>query len=87
MKLTRTGSKVSFFLSDVFLPNAVDLQQAFGEEEVLEGTVIGFSDSGRRQNAFAVVEVVQKRVVIIAVERLRAPRDGDGAEAGNRREG
>ena len=60
-----------FYVSDVFLPNPADLSAAFFEAEELEGTVIDFSDSGRTHNAFALIEVVQKRTVIIPTERLQ----------------
>jgi hypothetical protein len=37
----------------------------------LEGTVIGFSDSGSEPYVFAVVEVVRKRAVVVPVKDLR----------------
>jgi hypothetical protein len=61
---------VRFRLADVFLPNAEELRWVFNEEEVLEGTVIDFSDSGNNPDAFAVVEVIQKQTVVIAIEKL-----------------
>lgn len=69
-KLTEKGNKVRFRLDDVFLPNVIELRTIFPEEELVEGTVIDFSDSGSRHNAFAVIEVILKRTVIILVERL-----------------
>lgn len=59
-----------FRLTDIFLPNATDLGAVLPQEEVLEGTVIGFSDSGSTPNAFAVVEIIQTRAVIVPVAKL-----------------
>jgi len=50
----------------------VDLRAVFREEEEIEGTVIDFSDSGSRQNAFAIVEIIRKQTVIIPIEKLQA---------------
>ncbi len=36
----------------------------------VEGVVTDFSDSGNRRQAFAVVEVVKKRTVVVPVEAL-----------------
>jgi hypothetical protein len=61
---------VRFHLADVFLPSAADLSVVSLVEEELEGTVVDFSDSGSTPNAFAVIEVIQKRTVIVPVEKL-----------------
>ena len=61
-----------FHLSDVFLPTPEEvcaLSIAEGEAE-LEGTVVSFSDSGQERNYFAVVDVVRKQSVVVAVEKL-----------------
>lgn len=67
-----------FCLADVFLPNDEDLRAIFHEEEALEGTVIDFSDSGSRPNAFAIIEVIQKQTLVVPVERLQP---GSGCDA------
>lgn len=59
-----------FRLADVFLPSADGLRAAFQEEDALEGTVVDFSDSGSRANAFAIIEVIQKETVVVPVEKL-----------------
>jgi hypothetical protein len=48
----------------------VELGEAFGAESVVEGTVIGFSDSGRKQHVFAVVEVDQRLTMVVAMDKL-----------------
>jgi hypothetical protein len=69
---TQKGCHVRFHLADVFLPNAEDLHAVWGEQEELEGTVVDFSDSGSRRDAFAVVqiEVLVKKTAIVPVEKL-----------------
>ena len=67
---TLKGNNVRFHLSDVFLPNAEELRAVFREEEELEGTVVDFSDSGIRANAFAIVEIIQKQTVVIPIDKL-----------------
>jgi hypothetical protein len=38
--------------------------------ELLEGTIVGFSDSGARPRAFAVVEVIQRHTFVVPVDTL-----------------
>lgn len=40
-----------------------------GEKE-LEGTIVDFSDSGQKERFFAIVDVVRKQSVVVAVEKL-----------------
>ena len=58
-----------FRLEDVYLPSG---ETIFAVEagSVLEGRVIEFSDSGPKRQAFAVVEVVRTRLVVVPVEHL-----------------
>ncbi len=42
----------------------------FSTEGELEGTIAGFSDSGTTPQAFAVVDVVSRRMVVVPVEKL-----------------
>ena len=66
-----------FHLADVFFPNATELRAAFQDSDEIEGTVIDFSDSGSRLDAFALIEVVQKRTVIVPTDRLEPATDID----------
>lgn len=55
------------------------LQQ--GEEE-LEGTIIDFSDSGQNERFFAIVDVVRKQSVVVAVQKLETiPQPGSDCES------
>jgi hypothetical protein len=40
----------------------------------MEGAIVGFSDSGPRQRAFAVVEVVHRQTMVVPVEKLKVVR-------------
>ena len=64
------GDKVRFQLSDVFLPNPDEVMVPPPLTAEMEGTVIGFSDSGEKRRAFAVVEVVRTQTVVVPVDRL-----------------
>jgi hypothetical protein len=65
----RKGDRVSFESSDVFLPGPEELRVTAGADGV-EGTVIGFSDSGTQPGVFALVEVIQRLEVVVPVVKL-----------------
>jgi hypothetical protein len=62
---------VVFRISDAFLPDSTVLKLAFADATELEGTVVGFSDSGNARRFFALIEVTQKKTVVVPVENLR----------------
>jgi len=62
-----------FRLSSVFLTPSED---PLPPDEEIEGTVIDFSDSGNIAQCFAIVEVVRKQNVVVAVNELRISRAG-----------
>ena len=47
------------------------LKAAFADRSELEGTVVGFSDSGDARRVFALVEVIQKRTIVVPVDHLQ----------------
>lgn len=67
---TEPGDRVRFRIEDVFLPNAEGVFAPLPADTEVEGTILSFSDSGPRLQAFAVVEVVQRQTLIVPVERL-----------------
>lgn len=67
---TDTGDKVRFQGASIFLPGAAGCSAALNEEPELEGTIVGFSDSGSRARFFAVIEVVKRHSLIVPVEKL-----------------
>lgn len=71
--MTREGDRVYFRISDVFLPGQEEMGIATptGEEAELEGTVVGFSDSGSELRVFAVVKVVRSQNFVVPTAKLR----------------
>lgn len=71
-----------FRISDVFLPGREELGIATSveEEEELEGTVVGFSDSGFQLRAFAVVKVVRTQNVVVPTAKLRTVSESSSDE-------
>jgi len=69
--LTREGDRVHFRVSDIFLPQPEDLFKAPSAEEELEGTIVGFSDSGSKGRAFAVIDVIRTQNVIVPTAKLQ----------------
>jgi len=57
-------------MSDVFLPSPEEVLPRMVLTDEVEGTVVGFSDSGVEPRAFAVVEVVRRQEVIVPVDKL-----------------
>jgi len=68
---TEKGDQVSFRVCDVFLPNAKELPATWADAAEVEGTIVDFSDSGNTSRVFAVVEVVQRRTVVVPIARLK----------------
>jgi hypothetical protein len=67
---TEKGDKVVFRVSDVFLPSAEELRGVWADTDLVEGTIIDFSDSGNEPRLFAVIEVLQRRTVVVPVASL-----------------
>jgi hypothetical protein len=74
---TRVGDRVRFSLASVFLPDAQEVLAALSLASEVEGTIVDFSDSGQAERAFAVVDVVQRRTIIVPVDKLRLETDED----------
>jgi hypothetical protein len=71
------GDRVSFQLRHVFLPEPRDVLSSLTEEIDVEGTIVGFSDSGTSPRAFAVVELGGTKSVVVLIERLRMVKTCD----------
>jgi len=76
----RKGSTVRFRRPDIFLPNPNDdsAPGAAGGEEI-QGTIVGFSDSGDTRCAFAIVEMANGQSVVVLVENLSLIDSGKDA--------
>lgn len=69
--LTREGDRVRFRLSDVFLPGPEDLFRMPSGDEELEGTIVGFSDSGSQPRAFVVIDLIRSQNVVVPTAKLQ----------------
>jgi len=75
---TRIGDRVRFSLASVFLPDPQPPDPHTGVppgESEIEGTILGFSDSGPLPRYFAVIATAQKGTVVVPVEELRLEQD------------
>lgn len=76
---TRAGDKVRFQIADVFLMSPGAVFAPLPADTQLEGTIVGFSDSGLKTRFFAVVEVVRVQSLVVPVEKLE-PLDDSNAK-------
>jgi len=68
---TDKGARVLFRISDVFLPGPEELPSGLVDDTEREGAIVGFSDSGPKHHAFAVVELDDGQKMVVPVEKLR----------------
>jgi len=59
---------VRFRASSIFLSPT---PEPISPDEELEGTVVGFSDSGNQPSVFAVIEVVRNQTLVVPVSELQ----------------
>jgi hypothetical protein len=74
MELARAaqiGDRVSFRISDVFLPEPAEVLAKLTPDVLTEGVVVEFSDSGSNPRAYAVVRVTPQQMVLLPVSALR----------------
>jgi hypothetical protein len=71
----REGDRVRFRVADVYLPAPEDVCALSGATAELEGTIVSFSDSGSKLSYFAVIDVVRKQSVVVAVDKLEVVQD------------
>ena len=67
----RIGDRVSFRISDVFLPEPVEVLASLTPDVEASGMVTEFSDSGSQPRAYAVVRVTAQLSVLLPVAVLR----------------
>jgi fructoselysine-6-P-deglycase FrlB-like protein len=65
------GDRVSFRISDVFLPEPEELLTALTSELEANGVVVEFSDSGSTPRVYALVRITTHQVVLLPVVALR----------------
>jgi hypothetical protein len=64
------GDLVSFRISDVFLPEPLEVLAKLTADVATEGVVIEFSDSGSRPRAYALVRISAQQSVLVPVSAL-----------------
>ncbi len=65
------GARVRFRISDAFLSSPEPKSRESLPDEETEGEIAGFSDSGTRRDAFAIVELDDGQTMIVPVENLK----------------
>ena len=65
------GDRVSFRISDVFLPEPSEVLANLTPEVEANGVVVEFSDSGNDPRAYAVVRITAQQSVLLPVAALR----------------
>lgn len=65
------GDRVSFRISDVFLPEPTEVLAKLTPEIEAAGVVMEFSDSGSNPRAYAVVRITSEQSVLLPVGALQ----------------
>ena len=65
------GDRVSFRISDVFLPEPSEVLASLTADNETNGVVVEFSDSGNKLRAYAVVRITPQQAVLVPVNALR----------------
>jgi len=65
------GDRVSFRISDVFLPEPSEVLASLTADNETNGVVVEFSDSGNKLRAYAVVRITAQQAVLVPVNALR----------------
>jgi fructoselysine-6-P-deglycase FrlB-like protein len=66
----RVGDRVSFRISDVFLPEPSEVLANLTGEVEANGVVVEFSDSGNSPRVYAVVRITAQQMVLLPVSAL-----------------
>jgi hypothetical protein len=68
------GDRVSFRISDVYLPEPSEVLAHLTPEVEANGVIVEFSDSGCSPQAYAVVRLTSGQSVLLPVSALRVVR-------------
>jgi hypothetical protein len=66
----RIGDRVSFRISEVFLPEPQEVLANLTPDVEANGVVVEFSDSGSSQRAYALVRITASQSVLLPVAAL-----------------
>jgi hypothetical protein len=64
------GDRVSFRISDAFLPEPAEVLASLTAETETIGVIVQFSDSGSSLRAFAMVQITPQQAVLIPMSAL-----------------
>lgn len=67
----RVGDRVSFSISEVFLPEPSEVLANLTAETRVEGVVTEFSDSGSVPRAYAMVRIAPQQMVLLPISALK----------------
>jgi hypothetical protein len=67
----RVGDRVSFSISEVFLPEPSEVLANLTADVRTEGVVVEFSDSGSVPRAYAMVRITPQQMVLLPISALR----------------
>ena len=67
----RVGDRVSFTVSDVFLPEPSEVLANLTSDVETEGVIVEFSDSGAIPRAYAVVRITHTQCVLVPASAIR----------------
>ena len=65
------GDRVSFRISDVFLPEPSEVLAHLTADVETKGVIVEFSDSGNDARAYAVVKITAQQLVLLPVSALQ----------------
>ena len=65
------GDRVSFSISDVFLPEPPEVLANLTVDTRTEGVVVEFSDSGNTPRAYAMVRITPQQMVLLPIAALQ----------------
>jgi hypothetical protein len=77
---TQIGDRVVFPLSSVFLPDSQEALELLSLKSKVNGVIVDFSDSGNVPRAFAIVDIIHRRTVVVPVDKLELDEDRSGKD-------
>jgi hypothetical protein len=66
----QVGDRVSFKISDAFLPEPAEVLASLTVEAETNGVIVEFSDSGNSPRAYAVVQITPQQKVVLPLTAL-----------------
>ncbi len=76
----RIGDRVSFRISDVYLPEPHEVLASLTPEVRAQGIVIEFSDSGEQRRAYALVQITNEQSVLLPLGALQVVTVSDAID-------